>query len=123
MSFVKAAMTGAAFFAGFAFCVNADAAWRADTGERQQSSQYFATRSNPTATSTSSNVTLPEVTVAAPYSSCGLGPRASSFAANRTEHYEVPADFDANVQLHPYTIAGPGFLTLTHLRLAHSGQE
>jgi len=33
MSVVKAAMTGAAFFAGIAFSVNADAACRADTGE------------------------------------------------------------------------------------------
>jgi hypothetical protein len=113
MSVVKAAVMGAAVFAGIASSVNANAACRAGTGECQPSTQYFAARSNPSATSTAANVTLPEITVAAPYSCRGLGPRVSSFAANRTEHYEVPADFDANVQLHPYTSGmgpwpGPG---------------
>jgi hypothetical protein len=59
------------------------------------------------------SVTLPEVAVFTPYSNCGIGPRVSSFGTIRTEHYEVPPGFDANVPLHPYTSGigprpGPG---------------
>jgi hypothetical protein len=106
MSVVNAAITGAAFFAGITFSVNADAACRADTGECQRSSQYFAARSNPTATSTSSNITLPEVTVFGPRPRPGyyMAPYVNAFGyKTMAEHYQVPADFDANVQLHPYT--------------------
>src|SRR5215472_7079630 len=33
----------------------------------------------------------------------GIGHRVSSFETIRTEHYEVPPDFDGNVPLYPYT--------------------
>ncbi len=42
-----------------------------------------------------------------PYTS-GLGPRVSSNHALPIEHYEVPADYDSNVAMHPYTsLQGP----------------
>jgi hypothetical protein len=38
-----------------------------------------------------------------PYSRSGVGPRVSSFGTVRTEHYQAPEDFDANIVMHPYT--------------------
>ena len=54
------------------------------------------------------SVTPPQVTVfgfkidPGPYSRSGVGPRVSSFGTVRTEHYQVPEDFDANIAMHPY---------------------
>jgi hypothetical protein len=49
----------------------------------------------------------------AAFSSSGVGPRVSSFGTVRTEHSQVPEDFDANIAIHPYTSGigpwpGPG---------------
>ena len=48
---------------------------------------------------------------ASPASHSGTGgftPRVSSYSTVKTEHYEVPADFDGDVALHPYTsLLGP----------------
>ena len=92
---------------------NANPVCRADTGSCEPSGQYFAALPTPAAPSTSSSITLPEVTVYAPYSCHGLGPRVSSCGTIRNEHYEVPLDFEANVAMHPYTSGmgpwpGPG---------------
>jgi hypothetical protein len=125
MSVVKAAITGAAFFAGIAVSVSADAACRVDTGECQQPSQYFAARSNPTATSTSSNITLPEVTVAAPYSYRALGPRVSSFAATEQSIMKcrLILRLMSNCILTGAAWARGSGAVMAHLRAAHSGQE
>jgi len=54
------------------------------------------------------SVALPHVTVfgfritSRPYSRSGVGPRVSSFETVRTEHYQVPEDYGANIAMHPY---------------------
>jgi hypothetical protein len=67
----------------------------------------------PSTPSTGASLTLPDVVVRPvepalhPYTS-GLGPRISSNPALRVEHYDVPADYDNNVAMHPYTsLQGP----------------
>ena len=44
----------------------------------------------------------PSSSTSGPYSRSGVGPRVSSFGTVRTEHYQAPEDFDANVAMHPY---------------------
>jgi hypothetical protein len=114
----KSMVLGAALLAGSVAAGNANPVCRANTGSCEPSGQYFASFPTPAAPSTSSGITLPEVTVYAPYSyapySChGLGPRVSSCGTIRNEHFEVPLGFDANVAMHPYTSGigpwpGPG---------------
>jgi hypothetical protein len=100
----KSVALGAAFLGGIAIGANADPLCRADAASCQPPSR---------------GVTLPNVDIFGgkldphPYSSPGAGPRVSSFATVRAEHYEVPADFDTNVPSHPYTSGvgpwpGPG---------------
>jgi hypothetical protein len=54
------------------------------------------------------SVALPQVSVfgfritSRPYSRSGVGPRVSSFETVRTEHYQVPEDYGANIALDPY---------------------
>ena len=54
------------------------------------------------------SVALPHDTVfgfritSGPYSRSGVGPRVSSFETVRTEHYQVPEDYGANIAMHPY---------------------
>ena len=102
---------GAAFLAASAITAHADPVCRADTGSCKPPGHDLAALPPSTAPSAPNSVTLPEVTVFAPYSNRGIGPRVSSFGTIRTEHYEVPPDFDATVPLHPYTSGpwpGPG---------------
>ncbi len=104
---------GAAFLAASVITANADPVCRADTSSCKPSSRNLAALPPATATPAPNSVTLPEVTVFAPYSNRGIGRRVSSFGTIRTEHYELPPDFDANVPLHPYTSGigpwlGPG---------------
>ena len=113
-----------AFLAGIAIAANAGSPGRADASAS-------ATIANPPSSSTSlgsgrqprcelaalppanaapapNSVTLPEVTVFGfkndprPYSMSGFGPRISSFGMVRTEHYQVPEDYGANIALDPY---------------------
>jgi hypothetical protein len=109
----KFMVLGAALLAGGVATGNANPVCRTDTGSCEPSGQYFAALPTPAAPSTSSSITLPEVTVYAPYSCHGRGPRVSSCGTIRNEHYEVPLGFDANVAMHPYTSGmgpwpGPG---------------
>jgi hypothetical protein len=119
---------GTAFLAGIAIAANADPLGGASAtianppssstllGSGQPPRRELAAlpRANPTPAPNS--VTLPQVTVfgfkigpgphskndPGPYSRSGVGPRVSSFGMVRTEHYQVPKDFDANIALHPY---------------------
>ena len=90
----KSVALGAAFLGGIAIGANADPLCRAGVDSCQPPAR---------------SVTLPNVDIFGgqlnlhPYSSPGVGPRVSSFGTVRAEHYEVPADFDTNVSLHPYT--------------------
>jgi hypothetical protein len=126
---------GAAFLAGIAIAANAGSPGRADasgsgTIANPPSSSSPLSSSQPprrelaalppaNAVPAPNRVTLPQVTVFGfkidprPYSSSGVGPRVSSFGTVRTEHYQVPEDFDANIAMHPYTSGigpwpGPG---------------
>jgi hypothetical protein len=125
----------AAFLAGIAIAANADPLSRANTnasatigdppssatplGSGQPLGRELAALPPADAAPAPNSVTLPEVTVFGfrndprPYSRSGMGPRVSSFGTVRTEHYQVPEDFDANIALHPYTSGigpwpGPG---------------
>ena len=115
---------GTAFLAGIALAANAGPLSHADASTS-------ATIANPPSSSTPlgsgqpprrelaalppanpapapNSVTPPQVTVfgfkfdPGPYSRSGVGPRVSSFGTVRTEHYQVPEDFDANIAMHPY---------------------
>jgi hypothetical protein len=115
---------GTAFLVGIAIAANAGPSGRADASTS-------ATIANPPSSSTPlgsgqpprrelaalppanpapapNSVTPPQVTVfgfkfdPGPYSRSGVGPRVSSFGTVRTEHYQAPEDFDANVAMHPY---------------------
>jgi hypothetical protein len=96
----KSVGLGAAFLGAIAIGANADPLCRAGV----DSCQPPADRAPPPR-----SVTLPNVDIfggqlnSHPYSSPGVGPRVSSFGTVSAEHYEVPADFDTNVSLHPYT--------------------
>jgi hypothetical protein len=106
LSFIAAAAVltlGAAFLAGIAIAANADPVCRAGTGSCRSLGRDLAALPPPSSTPAPNSVTLPEVSVFAPYSTRGVGPRVSSFGTIRTEHYEAPADFDKNAALHPYT--------------------
>jgi hypothetical protein len=95
---------GAAFLTGIAIAANADPVCRAGAGPCQSLGRDDLAALRPLSSTPAPNsVTLPEVTVYAPYSTRGVGPRVSSFRTIRTEHYEAPPDFDKNVALHPYT--------------------
>jgi hypothetical protein len=101
---------GASFLAGVAIAA-CDPSYRA--GPSQPSGRLLAALPPSTAMPTPNRITLPDVTVFAPYSSRGVGPRVSSFGTIRTEHYEVSPDFDENIAMHPYTSGigpwpGPG---------------
>jgi hypothetical protein len=115
---------GTAFLAGITIAANAGPLSRADASA-------WAPIANPPSSSTApgsgqpprcepaalrpvrttpapNSVTLPQVTVfgfriaSRPYSRSGVGPRVSSFETVRTEHYQVPEDFDADNTMHPY---------------------
>jgi hypothetical protein len=116
----KSMVLGAAFLTGVAIAAHADpastnAAGTVTNGVRGSQSQGRDLAALPpsTAMPAPNRITLPEVTVFAPYSSRGVGPRVSSFGTIRTEHYEVSPDFDENIAMHPYTSGigpwpGPG---------------
>jgi hypothetical protein len=104
LTLCKSTILGAAFLAGVAIAANADPLCRAPTGPCQLPGAPQLVALPPSnAASAPDSVILPEVTVFAPYSSRGVGPRVSSFGTIRTEHYQLPPDYDANVALHPYS--------------------
>jgi hypothetical protein len=115
---------GAAFLAGIAITANAAPLGRADAsasapianppssfspfGSGQPPRRELAVLPPVNATPAPNSVALPHVTVfgfritSRPYSRSGVGPRVSSFGTVRTEHYQVPEDYGANIALHPY---------------------
>jgi hypothetical protein len=104
LTLCKSTVLAAAFLAGVAIAANAAPLCRTPTGPCQPAGAPQLVALPPSkAAPAPDSVTLPEVTVFAPYSSRGVGPRVSSFGTIRTEHYELPPDYDANVALHPYT--------------------
>jgi hypothetical protein len=115
----KSVVVGAAFLGGIVIAANADPLCRAGADSCQLPSRKLATLPPANNAPSPGSVILPKVDVFGgklsphPYSSPGVGPRVSSFGTVRTEHYEVPPDFDTNVPMHPYTSgigpwAGPG---------------
>jgi hypothetical protein len=92
-------ITRGSVLAGSAITANADPVCRTDTGSRMPPSRDVAALPPAAASSVTSSVTLPKVTVFAAYSNRGIG----AVSVLLTEHYEVPPDFDANVPLHPST--------------------
>ena len=83
----KSTVLAAAFLAGVAIAANADPASTSAAGTvakgasgSQSQGRGVAALPPPTATPVPNSVTLPE-----------------------TKNYQVPSDFDANVNLHPYT--------------------
>ncbi len=114
----------AAFLAGIAIAASADPPSRANTSASvdianlpssatplssgQPPGRELAALPSANAAPAPNSVTLPEVTVFGfkidprPYSRSGVGPRVSSFGTIRTEHYQVPEDFDAKIAMHPY---------------------
>src|SRR5260370_34375341 len=104
---------GAVFLMASVIPKSADRVSRTDTISSKPPGRNRVALPPATATPAPTSVTLPEGTVFAPYSNRGIGRRVSSFGTIRTEHYELPPDFDANVPLHPYTSGigpwlGPG---------------
>jgi hypothetical protein len=103
LTLCKSMVLGAAFLAGVAIAANSAPLCRTPTGPCQPPGPQIAAPTASNAAPAPDSVTLPEVTVLAPYSSRGVGPRVSSFGTIRTEHYQLPPDYEANVALHPYT--------------------
>ena len=96
----KSLILGAAFLAGDMFTANANPVGSPLILVR--ASRDLAALLPSAATPSPDSVTA-GVTVFAPHSNRGIGHRVSSFETIRTEHYEVPPDFDGNVPLYPYT--------------------
>jgi hypothetical protein len=86
LTLCKSTVLAAAFLAGVAIAANADPASTSAAGTvakgagSQSQGRGVAALPPPTATPVPNSVTLPE-----------------------TKNYQVPSDFDANVNLHPYT--------------------
>ena len=105
----KSVALGAAFLGGIAIGANADPLCHAGVDSCQPPAGGVAALPPADSAPPPHSATLPNVDIFGgqlnlhPYSSPGVGPRVSSFGTVRAEHYEVPADFDTNVSLHPYT--------------------
>jgi hypothetical protein len=90
LTLCKSTVLGAAFLAGVAIAAGADPLCSTPTGPCQAPGPQIAAPTPSNAVPAPESVTLPEVTVFAPYSSRGVGPRVSSFGTIRTEHYQLP---------------------------------
>ena len=117
---------GTAFLAGIAIAANADPLSHADAsasatianppssstplGSGQPPRRELAALPPANAAPAPNSVTLPQVTISGfkidprAYSKSDVGPRVSSFGTVRTEHNQVPEDFDAKM----YTQRGIG---------------
>jgi hypothetical protein len=117
---------GAAFLAGIAIAANAGPSGRADAsasatianplssstplGSGQPPRRELAALPPANAAPAPDSVTLPQVTISGlkgdprAYSKIDVGPRVNSFGTVRTEHHQVPEDFDAKI----YTQRGIG---------------
>jgi hypothetical protein len=79
LTLCKSTVLGAAFLAGVAIAAGADPLCSTPTGPCQAPGPQIAAPTPSNAVPAPESVTLPEVTVFAPYSSRGVGPRVSSF--------------------------------------------
>ena len=96
------------------------------SGARPLSGNEVAVLPPSDAKSTRDSITLPGISVVAPYShpyTSGVGPKAGPNGRLRAEHYQASADYVANIAMHPYasrigTKAGPnGVLRFEHFQV------
>jgi hypothetical protein len=113
----KPIVLGAAFLVGVIIGTNADPLARTGanlagsvaavpSGARQLPGRQIATLPPANAAPMRDSIALPGVSVVTPYLrpyTSHLGPKASPNGTLRVEHYPVPADYETNVALHPYS--------------------
>jgi len=111
----KQIVLGAALLVGTTMVANADPLSRTGdksaasgaavpSGARPLSGNEVAVLPPSDATPTRDSIALPGVSVVAPYShpyTSGVGPKASPNGGLRAEHYQAPADYVADIAVHP----------------------
>ncbi len=92
-------------------------------GARQLPDNEVAALPSSDATPARARITLPGVSVIAPYRhpyTSGLGAKASPNGRLKSEHYQAPPDYVMNIAMHPYTSRiGPKINSNGMLRFEH----